>query len=118
MQSTGANDSVLVLDAQTSGRYVGVQYFDAGGVKWLAGKNTDNSWSLYDSAGAKTFIACYSGGNIYLGAGQQLYIDQNSNLFAPGSSIASNGYAKLQNGLIIKNKPKWKYLNLIRIKII
>ena len=102
LQSTGANDSVLVLDAQTSGRYVGVQYFDAGGVKWLAGKNTDNSWSLYDSAGAKTFIACYSGGNIYLGAGQQLYIDQNSNLFAPGSSIASNGRLKLQNGVIIQ----------------
>ncbi len=47
---------------------------DAGNVKWILGKQTDNSFFLYDNVGSKNFLIAATGGNMVLGSNQTFTI--------------------------------------------
>src|SRR5437870_4337327 len=64
-QSTGTNQAGIVIDNATAGQQSSLSFRDAGIDKWQVNKAGDNSFSMFDSANARSFLTA-ANGNLWL----------------------------------------------------
>jgi hypothetical protein len=86
--SSGANNNNFILDNLGGGNQVQIIFRDAGSPKWTLGKQTDNSFFMYDIAQSTNFLSVTTGGNLTLGESGGKTITLGS-LVATGSVAGS-----------------------------
>ena len=64
--SSGTQNGNIVINNGAGGYQSSVGYLDGGVSKWSTGKDTDNSYFIYDNYAGRTALRVYSSGNIAL----------------------------------------------------
>ena len=98
--ATGTNGSVVKIDSGASSQQSQVQFSTAGTSQSHIGSSGVSSgvFFAYDDVGGKFFINYASGGNLSLGATQNVTIDNSGNFSAP--SLGGGAFAGLRNRII------------------
>ena len=64
--STGSNKAAIVINDAAGSQQSDINLQDAGTLKWQIGKQTDNTFFIYDSANSRNIFQTGSTGNVYL----------------------------------------------------
>jgi hypothetical protein len=84
--SSGTNNEIFTMDNEAGGQQVAFSFADAGAQKFLFGKQTNNSFFIYDDANNANPLIITTGGNIQLGeAGSTTVTIEGSAVIAAGS---------------------------------
>lgn len=108
--STGANASAINIDNAGGGNQSNINLLDAGTTKFQFGKQSDNTFFMYDSANGRDFLRVNSSSNLLLqpGGGNVGITDT-----APGSKLSVVGNAQIgfasgtaapTNGLLVNGQ--------------
>jgi hypothetical protein len=93
--STGSNSSIVNIDNFAGGNQSAINFDDAGTAKWQIGKQSDNSFFLYDAATVKNTVQITTAGLLQLGESQQLSLPSAGNVgigtASPQSLLDVNG---------------------------
>lgn len=86
-RTSGSNAEAMILDDQAGGQQAVVQFSDAGTQKWLTGKQTDNSYLIYDSLNTTNAMTIGTSGQMSLGESQQIVLPKTGGITLTGAAV-------------------------------
>jgi hypothetical protein len=75
VQSTGSNRAQIDVSDAAGSQQAAIGFFDQGTSKWQIGKQTDDSFFMYDNANSKSFEQVNTSGLLQLGESQSLNVN-------------------------------------------
>ncbi len=112
IESTGSNYAQLGINNAGGGNQSRITFYDAGTGKWIVGKQTDNSFFMYDVANTRDFLRVSSGnvtlapvgGNVGIGTTTANHkLDVNGNIGMAASSYINWGATDGASGYGIRD---------------
>jgi hypothetical protein len=67
LQSGSTNAAILAINANGGSQQAVTRYSDAGTLKWIVGKQTDNTFIVFDNANASNALGVSTSGNVTIG---------------------------------------------------
>jgi hypothetical protein len=105
IRTTGGGSTSAVLDNGTASRATTWAYADNGTIKWFAGKQTDNSFIVFDATNSHSVFSAPSGLDIVTIAGSGHSVTPFLNITSPATGLQFGGFT------VMKNDGTYTYIN-------
>lgn len=86
--TAAASNPALIINNSIAGYQSYIYYQDVGVGKWMIGKNTDNSWFMWDNTNGANFLGVTTTGQVGLGESGQLVIPKTGLVCFTGTTNA------------------------------